>query len=752
MRAVWHLEFWNSLSSVRVLLGMRQPTEDRALLQRFLADRDEAAFAEIVARYGNLVFAVCRRVCRDQHDAEDAVQATFAVLSRQARAIRKQGSLASWLWGVAFRVASRIRSTRQRSRESEMTSNKSQQTSSAAIADEIAQRETLAILDQELAGLPEKFRAPLVLCYLHGRSNSEAAVDLGWPIGSMAKRLDHGRELLRRRLLARGVSVGSLALAGILSAEAATTLPSALTSVLVGQATGAATLPPIAATIAATSLAFPIAKMVAAAAVLIALAAAGAVALPIRAAVISAEPPIVAGIGDQAAPEPLLYRVQMGAPGFDALISAVMITEPIVCSAEALAKSLPIGSEVVQYAMAHAGQMELTITCETEDGGRPQPLVLQSHDSSMSDDRRYVDQPTAQSILLHVMGLNLFAENSPAPPRLDNWLTLKVGERIYYKPFESPAEMALHLDALATVVRGETAEVIANRRELIDRPGSSRFSGDAIRRIESAPVLPDHDSLRLLAIGPLCDSPDRIVRQEWSKEEPDTYIVDLTSAREEGVVLFRNYVWRPMLLIPADLRPGIHHVRVIWRTVSSADERPTGLSALVSACAATVRPVVSAKPVLVDGIECTTVGEVVWPRDAITFVMLGLRIANQSQRQWTFPYATSPQLIDSAGKELQWAGGSDRLMIVPPFVLDPGEHRTLWFRTNLSVSVDHHARQIGATDATGFFWTYSAVAPGEYRFGWNYGRVYQDFGLNDDLGVWHGNVVTEQLYVTVLKP
>ncbi len=198
---------------------------DGELVGRFVSRRDEAAFEALLRRHGPMVLRLCRSVLRDLHAAEDAFQATFLVLACKAAAIRKQQSAAGWLYGVALRVARRARTRAEQRRRLEALALTEPAAPPAGDADLLELRWLLA---DELQRLPEKYRAPLVLCYLEGKTNQAAARELGWPSGSMSRRLERGRELLRERLAAKGVGVtaGLLALCGESAAPAA--VPAAL--------------------------------------------------------------------------------------------------------------------------------------------------------------------------------------------------------------------------------------------------------------------------------------------------------------------------------------------------------------------------------------------------------------------------------------------------------------------------------------------------------------------------------------------
>ncbi len=178
-------------------LPAAQAASDRELLARFVAGRDEAAFAALVERHGPMVLAVCRRVLGCAAWADDAFQATFLILVRKAAAITRPELLANWLFGVAVRTARKARRAAARRAHHE---RQAAAVSSTAPPPDADWNDLRPHLDEELARLPDRHRAPLVLCYLEGLTNEEAARRLGWPAGSMSYRLARGRELLRQRL------------------------------------------------------------------------------------------------------------------------------------------------------------------------------------------------------------------------------------------------------------------------------------------------------------------------------------------------------------------------------------------------------------------------------------------------------------------------------------------------------------------------------------------------------------------------
>lgn len=215
------------LRHLRRLIGGQPPEEllDGPLLEQFLARRDAAAFEALVQRYGPLVFGVCRRVLQDEHDAEDAFQATFLVFARRADAIRTPGAVGSWLCGTAYRIALKARAAKARRRAQEKEAGTKLKMDRA---DRDAWDELKPILDEELSRLPEKYRIPLVLCYLEGKTNEDAARELGWAPGSMSYRLAQAKERLRERLIHRGVAITTGLFGPALALHAQTALPPAL--------------------------------------------------------------------------------------------------------------------------------------------------------------------------------------------------------------------------------------------------------------------------------------------------------------------------------------------------------------------------------------------------------------------------------------------------------------------------------------------------------------------------------------------
>jgi RNA polymerase sigma factor (sigma-70 family) len=203
------LQFARKLAAVQT----GRDLDDHELLRRFAADKDDGAFGILLERYGALVLGVCRRALRCAHDAEDACQATFLVLARQAANIRKTTSLGSWLHGVAARVAANLR--REQSRRKRRERKKPSPAARDPAAD-VCWREVQSALDEELVRLPERLRAPLVLCYLDGLTRDEAAQLLNTSVGSLHGRLERGRRLLHGRLKRRGLTLSAALFASVL--------------------------------------------------------------------------------------------------------------------------------------------------------------------------------------------------------------------------------------------------------------------------------------------------------------------------------------------------------------------------------------------------------------------------------------------------------------------------------------------------------------------------------------------------------
>jgi len=209
------------LSRIRRAAAEGSGVSDAQLLGRFAVGRDEAAFELLVWRYARLVFGVCRRVLHDLHDAEDALQATFLALARQAGRINRREAVAGWLHKVAYRVALTARAKRARRaaherplRVAEDVPAPPEDTTPAESAD------LRAVLDQEVSRLPDRLRAPVVLCHLEGKTIDEAALLIGCPRGTVASRLARARERLRTRLARRGLVLAA-GLAAVSQAGAA---------------------------------------------------------------------------------------------------------------------------------------------------------------------------------------------------------------------------------------------------------------------------------------------------------------------------------------------------------------------------------------------------------------------------------------------------------------------------------------------------------------------------------------------------
>jgi RNA polymerase sigma factor (sigma-70 family) len=200
-------------------------TGDARLLERYLADGDGSAFADLVSRHGPMVWGVCLRLLPTQQDAEDVFQATFLILLRKARSLHDPDRLGPWLHGVARRAALEARGLITRRRRQETPGLELDPPAQAEV-EALEDREIRQVVDEEIDRLPEVYRRPLVLCQLQGLSCEEAARQLGCPRGTILSRLARGRERLRQALTRRGLELAPGAVSGL--AVPASQLPTTL--------------------------------------------------------------------------------------------------------------------------------------------------------------------------------------------------------------------------------------------------------------------------------------------------------------------------------------------------------------------------------------------------------------------------------------------------------------------------------------------------------------------------------------------
>jgi len=211
---------------------------DQELLRRFCREQDEAAFEAILRRHGPMVLDVCRAMLPNEADAEDAFQATFVVFAIKAKSIQKAGSLASWLHGVAYRTARKAQTAfALRQKHESLFAVREDPT----MADELSWREARQIIHEELKSLPDPCRAAVILCYFEGMTQDQAAEELGLPKGTLKGRLERGRELLRLRLVRRGLGPAAIVAASALpTVTMAADLPAGLLGSLVKASTSLA--------------------------------------------------------------------------------------------------------------------------------------------------------------------------------------------------------------------------------------------------------------------------------------------------------------------------------------------------------------------------------------------------------------------------------------------------------------------------------------------------------------------------------
>jgi RNA polymerase sigma factor (sigma-70 family) len=216
-----------------VLLEGAAGLSDAHLLDAFVRRREPSALELLVRRHAPMVWGVCHRVLIDHHDAEDAFQATFLVLVRRAASIAAGDLLANWLYGVAHRTALKARATLARRKEREKQVHDMPE---PAAVERNVWDDVRPVLDRELACLPSRYRAVVVLCDLEGKTRTEAAGQLGLPEGTVASRLTRARCMLAKRLTRCGVGVIGVTLAAVLAPHVSVGAPAILVSAAIKSA------------------------------------------------------------------------------------------------------------------------------------------------------------------------------------------------------------------------------------------------------------------------------------------------------------------------------------------------------------------------------------------------------------------------------------------------------------------------------------------------------------------------------------
>jgi len=300
---------------------------DGDLLDCFVTGGDEAAFEALVRRHGPMVLGVCRRVLHDPHEADDAFQATFVVLLRKCGSLAQPELLGNWLYGVAFRTAREVRNRAARRRARELQAVPVEETTPSSEWDDVR-----PLLDEELNKLPAKYRIPVVLCDLQSKSRKEVARQIGCPEGTLSSRLARAHDLLRRRLLRRGLalSAGWLAV-GLSSGVATAALPPSLVlntvkaalAVSVADAVGVGVLSaPVAALVEGVMQAMFLSKVKLTAAVLLTIGMVG-VSVGVLTHRALADRPAVGAAADDKKPEREAGRERPAGPSVQGILKTV---------------------------------------------------------------------------------------------------------------------------------------------------------------------------------------------------------------------------------------------------------------------------------------------------------------------------------------------------------------------------------------------------------------------------------------------
>jgi RNA polymerase sigma factor (sigma-70 family) len=776
--------------------GAGEESTDGELLRRFVTQRDEAAFAALLRRHGPLVYGVCRQVLGDEHAAEDVFQATFLVLARKAATVRRHGAVSAWLYRVACNLArtARRRAARRRTHEREAA------TMTPNVSGEAASGDWQPLLE-EVDRLPAKYRAVVVLCYLQGRTHPEAAADLGWPVGTVKGRLGRARDLLRRRLIRRGLAPAAAGAADLLARPAEAAVPEALfdstlraaTRFAAGQATAAGLVSAEADALAKGALRMMtltrltmlttlcLAALLGAGGVWLAVLRAGPGEPGERPAEKPPAPPEAGRASDPGRPVNGLQLILEVPPEFN------LFTDPETTL-------LPDGSNVRPFALRlvyrNTGDRPLKLDMS------PLPdLVGSTLDITGPDAGSVRFVPKAQEFELRGAIAADFHLLRPG----ETWeRTLNFpanefcwGHFFLTKPglYRMRATYKLERETKSPFAAGSwTGSVTSNELTLL--VAAEEDFGPEVNGLRAKAPLQSH---RFPVGGPIqvgftvknvSPQPQvvwhsgywpnhQVVVQDAAGKEPpltprgEQVRKAFAPGGERGKNVPAEVLpghedlesWQDVTTLYDLTRPGRYRVRVVY------EEKQGGWQGRLPSAWAEFEVVPRPRPareedlaksaaVTVDGVEFQAVVDptcVIPPPGGRRTVRVGVRYTNRGDRQVLLHLGNLffPSVQAADGRSLVLTYGRKRTSIPGVLVLEPGRSETLLLNGVLSREPDGSGLQLGGSDPSAAFWSVRGLAPGKYRLSVRYENKQPTDG--GGRSCWMGDVTTEEVGFEIVE-
>ncbi|MGE3805087.1 MAG: RNA polymerase sigma factor [Gemmataceae bacterium] len=593
----------NVIRQLRRLVGgdVVKDDSDGQLVDRFVRTKDEQAFAALVDRHGGMVLGVCRRVLGNAADADDAFQATFLTLARKAGSIGKQGSVASWLYGVAYRVALKARTTAGRRRQHERQASAMSPTAADRT---VAWNDLADLVDEEVNKLPERFRAPLVLCYLQGKSREQAADELGCSFDTVKGRLERARDALRDRLARRGLALSAAVLPTLLTDNACAGVSVQLSSSTINQAvSGSASTAPVGALVEGVVHDMFVRQTMKVAVLCVACAGLVCAGLMARAALSSERGNVMASTLFVPNLEPpqevelpinkaMVHRLDEPRELGQAAVLSHVPQDPKELAAR-FAACWKTGEATVE-----AGE-PMSLLCSIgmlnlPDKVRVRRLTRTGNELHLEIDYTNVVQdgvPLLQNIA-YVALVEVPVELPARTYRLHvSWTKVAANIGTFKEVPATKQSFAFAVvdpkEGVLPINKAEIHKVLITRPEYkglkegvvvwADAPAglpalAEQYTSLMAAELRKPPRFTANRKMALVTVGPELNSPDTVEVQRLTRHE-NRLVLDVRYDRFEGALL-RNVPWRPLVSMPLALPAGNYELIVNWQAYSQSKKLP----------------------------------------------------------------------------------------------------------------------------------------------------------------------------------